>query len=247
MDRMIYVAMTGAREAMRAQTVVAHNIANATTTGFREVRRAVDSAAVPGPGLATRVNPISLPDAWNPNVGSMMHTGRDLDIAIQGQGWIAVQDATGAEAYTRAGNLRINAGGLLETAAGELVKGSGGPISIPAFQQLYIGNDGQISIVPQGQSPNAIAVVDRIRLVNPPAQEMMPSGNGLFRMIDGSEAPADSAVNIASGELESSNVNTTAALVEMIELSRAYEMQVRAMHAADENAAASARLMRNGG
>jgi len=247
MDRMIYVAMTGAREAMRAQSLVAHNIANASTTGFREVRRAVDSAPVGGPGLPTRVNPVSLPDAWNPNAGTMLHTGRDLDIAVQGQGWIAVQDAAGNEAYTRAGNLRINASGLLETASGELVKGSGGPISIPPFQQLYIGNDGQISIVPQGQSPNALAIVDRIRLVNPPPQEMVRADNGLFRMADGSEAPADATVSIASGELEASNVNSTAALVEMIELSRAYEMQVRAMHSADENAAASARLMRAGG
>lgn len=247
MDRMIYVAMTGAREAMRAQSVVAHNIANASTTGFREVRRAVDSAAVGGPGLATRVNPVSLPDAWNPNIGTMLHTGRELDIAIQGQGWIAVQDAAGNEAYTRAGNLRINASGLLETASGELVKGSGGPISIPAYQQLYIGNDGQISIVPQGQTPDAIAVVDRIRLVNPPAQDMVRSDNGLFRMADDSEAAADATVAISSGELEASNVNATAALVEMIELSRAYEMQVRAMHAADENEAATARLMRAGG
>ena len=247
MDRMIYVAMTGAREAMRAQSVVAHNIANASTTGFREVRRAVDSAPVAGPGYGTRVNPVSLPDSWNPTTGTMLHTGRDLDIAIQGQGWIAVQDANGNEAYTRAGNLRVNTAGLLETASGELVKGSGGPISIPAFQQMFIGNDGQVSIVPQGQSPDALAVVDRIKLVNPPAKELVPSDNGLFRMADDSEAPADANVTIASGELEASNVNTASALVEMIELSRAYEMQVRAMHSADENDAATARLMRSGG
>ncbi|MBW7930764.1 MAG: flagellar hook-basal body complex protein, partial [Gammaproteobacteria bacterium] len=169
MDRLLYVAMTGAREAMRAQSVVANNIANASTTGFREVRRAVDSAPVAGPGLPTRVNPVSLPDAWNPESGTLLHTGRELDIAIQGEGWIAVQDAGGNEAYTRAGNLRINASGLLETASGDLVKGAGGPISIPPFQQLYIGNDGQISVVPQGQSPEALAIVDRIKLVNPPA------------------------------------------------------------------------------
>src|SRR5262245_55579670 len=150
MDRMIYVAMTGAREAMRAQTVVAHNIANASTTGFREIRRSVDSEAVTGPGFGTRINPVSLPDGWNPTSGTSMQTGRDLDIAVQGEGWIAVQAADGSEAYTRAGNLRINTAGLLETAGGQLVKGSGGPVSIPPFEQLYIGNDGQISIVPQG-------------------------------------------------------------------------------------------------
>ncbi len=247
MDRMIYVAMTGAREAMRAQTLASHNIANASTTGFREVRHAVDSAAVPGPGLGTRVNPVSLPDSFDTTSGTMVQTGRDLDIAVQGAGWIAVQDASGEEAYTRAGNLRINASGLLETASGELVRGNGGPISIPAFNQLYIGADGQISIVPQGQTPEGLAVVDRIKLVNPPAADMVQAGNGLFRMADGSTAAADAGVTIASGQLEASNVNAAAALVEMIQLSRSYEMQVRAMHTADENDAATARLMRSGG
>jgi flagellar basal-body rod protein FlgF len=247
MDRMIYVAMTGAREAMQAQTSVAHNIANASTTGFRELRHAVDSASIPGPGLDTRVNPVALPDTFDTSSGAMVDTGRELDIAVQGQGWIAVRDASGAEAYTRAGNLRINTSGLLETAAGQLVVGSGGPISIPPFEEIYIGNDGDISIVAQGQGPESLAVVDRIKLVNPPAVEMTQAGNGLFRMKSGAAAAADAAVQVASGQLESSNVNAAAALVEMIELSRSYEMQVRAMHTADENDAAASRLMRSGG
>jgi flagellar basal-body rod protein FlgF len=246
MDRMIYVAMTGAREAMRSQTTLAHNIANAGTTGFREVRNAVDSQSIPGPGLDTRVNPVALPDTWNSAAGAMMQTGRELDIAIQGAGWIAVQDASGREAYTRAGNLRINTSGLLETASGELVRGGGGPISIPPFEEIYIGNDGDISIVAQGQGPESLAVVDRIKLVNPPAADMVQTGNGLYSMKDGSNAAADARVQIASGQLESSNVNAAAALVEMIQLSRGYEMHVRAMHTADENDAAASRLMRSG-
>ncbi len=247
MDRMIYVAMTGAREAMRAQALVAHNIANAGTTGFRAVRHTVEAQAIAGPGLATRVNPVTLPDTWNSASGTMIQTGRQLDVAVQGEGWIAVQDAEGREAYTRAGNLRINAAGLLETAGGQLVKGSGGPVSIPAFEELYIGNDGQISIVPQGQTPESLAVIERIKLVNPPAAQMIATGNGLYRMADDSEAAADATITIASGQLESSNVNATAALVEMIELARSYDMQVRAMNSADENAAAAARLIRTGG
>jgi flagellar basal-body rod protein FlgF len=232
---------------MRSQTIAAHNIANTGTTGFRELREAVGSEAVPGPGMGTRVNPVARPDVWNPTAGTMMQTGRDLDVAVQGDGWIAVQDADGKEAYTRAGNLRINASGLLETASGQLVKGSGGPVSIPPYEELYIGNDGQISIVPQGQGPEGLAVVDRLKLVNPPREELVQAGNGLFRKVDGNDAAADAAVQVASGQLESSNVNAAAALVEMIQLSRTYEMQVRAMHTADENAAAASRLMRPGG
>lgn len=247
MDHMIYTAMTGARQSMRSQTIAAHNIANAGTTGFRELREAVGSEAVAGPGLGTRVNPVARPDVWNPTAGTMMQTGRDLDVAVQGEGWIAVQDADGKEAYTRAGNLRINANGLLETASGQLVKGSGGPVSIPPYEELYIGNDGQISIVPQGQGPEGLAVVDRLKLVDPPREELVQTGNGLFRKADGSDAAADATVQVASGQLESSNVNAAAALVEMIQLSRTYEMQVRAMDTADENSAAAARLMRPGG
>ncbi|MCC7256899.1 MAG: flagellar basal body rod protein FlgF [Gammaproteobacteria bacterium] len=247
MDRLIYVAMTGAREAMRAQSLVAHNIANAGTTGFRAVRHSVEAQAVQGPGLATRINPVTLPDTWNAASGTMIQTGRELDIAIQGDGWIAVQDTDGSEAYTRAGSLRINAAGMLETAGGQLVKGSGGPVSIPDFSELYIGNDGQISVVPKGQTPESLAVVERIKLVDPPQAQMIAAGNGLYRMADGSEAAADATVTIASGQLESSNVNATAALVEMIEVARAYDMQVRVMHSADENAAAAARLIRTGG
>jgi flagellar basal-body rod protein FlgF len=179
-------------------------------------------------------------------VGASIRTGRDLDIAVSGAGWIAVQAADGTEAYTRAGSLRVNTAGLLETASGHLVKGSAGPVAVPPFEQLYVGGDGQISIVPQGQTAEALAVVDRIKLVNPPRGDLVPAGAGLFRMADGSEAPADGAVEIASGQLESSNVNAAAALVEMIELSRAYEMQVRLMHMADENDSAAARLMRTG-
>jgi flagellar basal-body rod protein FlgF len=238
--------MNGAREAMRGQSVVAHNIANASTTGFREVRRSLDSQAVPGGGFDTRVNPVSRADGWNTSTGPAVPTGRDLDVAVQGQGWIAVQAKDGSETYTRAGNLRINTSGLLETASGDLVKGSGGPISIPPFEQIYIGDDGQISVVPQGQTPEGIAVVDRIKLVNPPPQSLVAAGH-VFRTADGSDVAADATVRIASGQLESSNVNATAALVEMIEQSRAYEMQVRLMHTADENDAAAARLIRANG
>lgn len=247
MDRMIYVALTGAREALRAQTVVSHNLANVGTTGFRALRHSVEAEAVPGAGFASRVNPVGQPEAWDASSGVMTATGRDLDIAIQGQGWIAVQDANGNEAYTRAGNLRINTSGLLETATGELVLGNGGPISLPEYQELFIGADGQISLVPKGQSPDSLAQADRIKLVNPPAADLVQRGDGLFRMKDGSGAAADASVRIASGQLESSNVNPAQALVEMIEISRAYEMQVRAMHNAEENDAAAARLMRNGG
>lgn len=247
MDKMIYVAMTGARESMRAQAVVSHNLANVATHGFRALQFSLQSAEIPGEGFDSRVNAVGLPGAFDNAPGAMIDTGRELDVAIQGEGWIAVQDAEGNEAYTRAGNLRITPEGMLETASGHLVLGNGGPISLPPYQKLEIGLDGQISIVPQGQGPETIADVNRIKLVNPPVADMTPASPGLFRTISGDIPLADPLVRLNSGQLESSNVNPTDALVKMIEISRSYEMQIRAMHTAEENDQQAARLMRMGG
>ncbi len=247
MDKLIYVAMSGAREAMRAQTTTSHNLANISTTGFRALRNVLDSAPIPGEGLPTRVNTVRQPELWNTSQGQTQATGRDLDVAVQGEGWLVVQDANGQDAYTRNGNLRINANGILETASGQPVIGNGGPVSIPPYEKMFIGADGQISIVPQGQTAESLVQVDRLQLVNPPALQLVRSGAGLFSLRDGSSADPDTTVRIASGQLESSNVNPAAALAEMIEMSRHYEMQVRAMNTADELDAASARLIRMNG
>jgi flagellar basal-body rod protein FlgF len=247
MDKLIYVAMSGAREAMRAQTTTSHNLANISTTGFRALRNVLDSAPIYGTGLPTRVNTVRQPELWNTRQGPTQATGRDLDVAVQGQGWLVVQDADGNDAYTRNGNLRINVNGILETAEGQPVRGNGGPVSIPPYEKLFIGDDGQISIVPQGQAAESLVQIDRLMLVNPPAQELVRTGAGLFNLRDGSTAAPDPTVRIASGQLESSNVNPAEALAEMIEMSRHYEMQVRAMHTADELDAANARLIRMNG
>ena len=247
MDRMIYIALTGAREAMRGQMMVSQNLANAGTSGFRAVSQSVATSAIDGPGFQSRVNPVAEADSFDTTAGSVSQTGRDLDVAIQGDGWIAVQDKSGKEAYTRAGDLRVSASGFLENGSGRLVLGSGGPISMPPYQQIFVGNDGQISIVPQGQKPDTLVAVDRIKLVNPPAAQLIRGPDGLFRQADGGTAAPDAGVRVASGQLEGSNVNSTVALVQMIEMSRAYEMQVRSMKAAEDNDAAAQKLMRSSG
>jgi flagellar basal-body rod protein FlgF len=131
---MIYVAMSAARSAQQAQTVTSHNIANISTNGFRAIRSALDSAPIPGQGLPSRVNTVAQAEVWSTAQGASLATGRDLDIAIQGPGWLAVQGPDGEEAYTRAGNLRVNPNGLLENANGRLVLGNGGPISLPPYE-----------------------------------------------------------------------------------------------------------------
>jgi flagellar basal-body rod protein FlgF len=246
MDRMLYVAMTGAKETLRAQGVNNHNIANVSTNGFRADLAAFQSRAVDGTGYASRVYATNGTVGWDDTSGALLSTGRDLDVAVNGQGFIAVQGPDGREAYTRAGDLQVDPTGQLMTATGRPVLGDGGPINIPPYTSIFFARDGSISIVAQGQTPDTTATVGRIKLVNPPTESVERGEDGLFRLKDGSDAPPDAAVQLSSGVLESSNVNAAAALVNMIELSRQFEMQVKAIRTAEENGAAAAQLLRMG-
>jgi flagellar basal-body rod protein FlgF len=246
MDRMLYVAMAGAKETLRAQTVNNHNLANVSTTGFKADLAAFQSRAVDGSGFASRVYAQNTTTGWDSTSGALMTTGRDLDVAVKGPGWIAVQDANGKEAYTRAGDLQLDPAGALTTATGRPVLGDGGPIVVPPYSSIFFARDGSISIVAQGQGPETTSTIGRLKLVNPPGDQLERSDDGLFRMRDGSEAPSDAAVQVSAGALETSNVNAAEAMVNMIELARHFEMQVKAIRNAEENGAAAAQLMRLG-
>lgn len=243
MDRSLYVAMTGATQMMRAQSEVAHNLANADTVGFKAQLSAFQPLTVQGPGMATRVNGVALGQGVDTREGGLIETGRELDVAVQGQGWIAVQSADGSEGYTRAGELRLTQDGLLTDARGSLVMGDGGPISVPQSAKMDIGIDGTVSVIPMGQGPETVASIGRIKLVNPDVDQLSLGSDGLMHMADGGTAEADPAVTLMSGVLESSNVNPSQTLVQMIQLSRQYEMQIRAIHSADENAQSASRLL----
>jgi flagellar basal-body rod protein FlgF len=244
MDRMLYVAMTGAKETLRAQGINNHNIANASTTGFRADLAAFQSRAVDGSGYASRVYATNASVGWDNQSGALLATGRDLDVAINGSGWIAVQGPDGREAYTRAGDLQVDANGQLTTGTGLPVQGDGGPINVPPYTSIFFARDGSISIVAQGQTPDTISNVERIKLVRPADEDLVRGDDGLFRMKDGSDAPSDPNVQLGAGTLESSNVNTADAMVTMIELARHFEMQVKAIRTAEENGAAAAQIMR---
>jgi flagellar basal-body rod protein FlgF len=176
--------------------------------------------------------------------GALEQTGRELDIAIEGDGWIAVQSAKGDEAYTRAGNLVIDELGNLRTAAGLAVMGNAGPIAVPPNSRTEIGTDGTVSIIPEGQGVAAPAIIDRIKLVNPPPDSLSKSEDGLFRQLDEAEpAPADGRVRVISGFLEASNVNAVAELTDLLSLARQYEMHVKLMATAKENSESAGRLL----
>lgn len=246
MDKFLYVAMSGAKETLRAQGSNSHNLANASTTGFRADLAAFMTRSIQGPGFDTRAYATTSTLGFDDQSGAIVSTGRDLDVAVNGAGWIAVQAPDGSEAYTRAGDLRIDTTGQLRNGAGHAVLGDDGPLIVPPSTSLMIGTDGSISIVPPGQGPETLATVGRIKLVNPQSSQLERGTDGLFRLRDGGVAEPDAVVRVAPGSLESSNVNTAAAMVNMIELARRFDLQVRTMQNAEQNAKVAASLLRVG-
>lgn len=247
MDRMLYVAMTGAKNTMLAQAINNNNLANMNTTGFRADLALFQSLPIDGAGFPTRVNAVVAGTNVDMSSGPLMATGRELDVAVKGDGLITVQAPDGGDAYTRAGDLKINSAGMLVTGTGFPVMGNSGPIAIPPYEKLEIGADGTISILPIGQSPSTLAVVDRIKLVKAPTDDrMIKTNEGLLRSSKGDSLPVDGSVTLQSGFIEASNVNGIDALANMIELSRHYEAQVKLLKVAEDNDAASAQLLRLG-
>lgn len=248
MDRFLYVAMTGAREAQISQSVASHNLANASTTGFRATLAAAEHVGLAGPGhAAARAYAVTQGYGVDFTPGPLASTGRDLDIAIDGSGWIAVQAPDGSEAYTRAGDLVVDALGILTTRAGHPVLGDGGPIALPPFESLEIGVDGTVSIRPLGQDAAGLVAIERIRLVDPPPADLRRGDDGLLRMAEGLPPPPAAAdVRVRSGMLEGSNVSVVSEMVRMIENARSFELHVKLMDTAEQNDRASAELMRLG-
>jgi flagellar basal-body rod protein FlgF len=244
MDRALYIAMTGAAQTLLAQAANSHNLANATTTGFRADLEAFRAMPVFGYGYPSRVYAMSERPGVNLAAAAVTATGRELDVAINGEGWIAVQGADGQEAYTRAGDLRLDANGRLVNGAGRPVLGNDGPIAVPPNEKFEVGVDGTITIKPTGQAATSLTTLDRIKLVNPPKADLVKSADGLMRLQDGQAAPADGNVRLIGGSLEASNVNAVEAMVDMITLSRQFELQVRAMRTTQEDDQSAAQLLR---
>ena len=245
MDKAIYLAMTGGKHIMRAQTVHANNMANANTNGFKsDFAQARAMQVFYGDGLPSRVYALSENPATNFDYGSMLETGNDLDLAIDGEGWIAVQGRDGSESYTRSGSLRVDANGMLVTAQGDLVLGDGGPIALPPYEKIEIGDDGTISLQASGQAPNTLAEVGRIRLVKPAPGQLSKGGDGRMQLAAGSPPlPADATVRVQKGFLESSNVNVVEEFTEIISLARQFDMNLKLMRSVEDNSASATKLL----
>jgi flagellar basal-body rod protein FlgF len=242
-DKMLYVAMTGASQNTLAQKAHANNLANVSTMGFQRDLEQARSMPVFGETLPSRAFAMTERPATDFDHGPLVETGRDLDVAVDGDGWIAVQAPDGSEAYTRTGSLNIDALGVLRTGNGMAVLGNGGPIAIPPEEHVEVGADGTISIRSLGESPSVMAEVDRIKLVKPDLASMTKGTDGLIHTRNGQPVGADASVKVVSGFLEGSNVNAVEEMTSIMSLSRQFELQIKMMTAAKENDESMARVL----
>lgn len=246
MDRQLYVAMTGAKHSLEAQHHNNHNLANANTPGFRQDLDSFYQAPVSGPGFPTRAYAEELRAGTDFTPGPIETTGRELDVAIQDEGWFVVQAPEGDEAYTRRGDFQRTPEGLLTTGDGHLVMGENGPISVPPDTHVDIADDGVITATPE-DAPEAPIELDRLRLVNPEPEQLVKGEDGLMRHAEGEPAADDAAVRVRSGALEGSNVSMAESLVDMIDHARQFETHMRMLSSAEENEQSGAQLLNHPG
>ena len=227
MDKMVYIAASGAKQSLQGLALKANNLANANTTGFKADFAQARSMQAFGEGLPTRVFAMQERPGSNMVSGGIVQTGRDLDIAMSDNAWLAVQDASGNEAYTKVGTLNITAQGMLVTSGGRQVIGEGGPVILPVpVEKIGFSQDGAIQVRPQGAPANFLEEIDTLRVVEANSSQLEKGNDGLFR--------PKANVKVLSGSLEMSNVNPVHEMVDMISHQRQFELQVKLMKTAEE-------------
>ena len=245
MDKTLYTAMSGATRIMQTQQVKANNLANLSTTGFKADFNNAFAEALQGDGFDSRVHTRNAEQWTDLSGGTLSQTGNDLDVAIRGAGWFAVLDAEGDEAYTRAGRFHVDGNGVLRADNGMMLAGEGGAIMLPEYEQLVIGENGVITVVPSGAGNEQIMQVAQLKLVNPPENELVKSPDGLFRLPEGEVAVEDDEVTVVAGYLEGSNVNAVSEMVSFLSMSRGFEMQLKMMKSAETVARSGDQLLRD--
>lgn len=240
MDKLIFMAAQAAKATMNRQENIANNLANVGTTGFKAELMAFRSAPVFGEGGETRAFGVESTVGFDSTAGQLQATGRDMDVGIQGDGWFAITAPDGNEAYTRNGSFNLDAQGNLVDNNGYQVLGTGGPINVPPAHRLSISDNGTVNGIPaQGGAPVQLG---QLKLVNPAAQDMVRGDDGFFRLKSGDPAEVDANVRVASGFVESSNVNPVEAMVAMIEAQRSFEMQTKMISSANDNGQSANKL-----
>jgi len=244
MDKLIYTAMTGAMHVLTRQAVVSQNLSNVNTPGYRSTMSSFKAVPVVGQGLPTRTFVVDAVTGYDFTPSDLQQTGRPYDVAVNGKGWLVVQMPNGKEAYTRDGSLTVSPNGILQTRDGRPVVGDSGPIAIPPDTDVSFGSDGTISTVPTGQTPNQVATLGRIKLVNPPEKQLVRGDDGLFRLRSGRPAAADANVTLVQGTLEGSNVNMVTSMIDMISMARQFDMQMNVLKTASDDAQQASQILK---
>jgi flagellar basal-body rod protein FlgF len=239
MDRLIYLSMSGAKAAMQRQDVLANNLANASTTGFRAEMAAFRAVPVRGDGASTRAYALETTIGHDDRGGPVQTTGRDLDVAMKGGAWLSVQALDGTEAYTRDGALEVTADGTLVGIGARAVLGDGGPITVPPGAQVSIAGDGTVSAIVGNDPPQAVG---RLKLVTP-GDALLRGDDGLFRAAGGEDLAADPNARLVSGALEGSNVSAVETMVAMIAAGRQFEQQMKSLQTAEQREQTATRLL----
>jgi len=242
-DKYLYVAMTGASQNALAQKAHANNLANISTNGFQRDLEQARSMPVFGDSFPARAFALSERPGTDFTPGAMVQTGRDLDVAVGGDGWMAVQTPEGGEAYVRTASLNVDALGMLRAGNGMPVMGNAGPIAVPPEQKIEIGEDGTVSIRAMGEGPRVMAEVDRIKLVQPDLRTLSKGPDGMIRTRDGQPVPADANVRVVSGFLEASNVNAVEEMTSVLGLAKQFELHIKMMNTAKEDDQAMTRVL----
>ncbi|GGY06661.1 flagellar basal body rod protein FlgF [Paludibacterium paludis] len=235
MDRMLFLAMTGAKHVEWQQATTANNLANVNTNGFKADLVSFRALPVVGDGAPTRTYVVDNTIGHDMRQGSLQATGNESDFALGGPGFFAVQGANGQEAYTRDGGYVLDSTGMLRTRTGLPILGDGGPITVPLGTQVQLGSDGTVFSVPLSGADRTPQQVGRIKMVNPGERDTYKGEDGLFHLNAGGVAPADENMKMVTGMLEASNVNAVDALVQMISHGRHFDLNMKMIQTADQN------------
>ena len=245
MDHLIYTAMSGASAAAQRQSVLANNLANASTQGFRAELSTFRAVPLRGDGASTRVFAMEATSGHDEKAGAIQRTGRTLDMAAQGNSWFAVQGLDGTEAYTRSGAFQISPEGTLTTTGGLMVLSDGGaPIDVPPGADITVGSDGTVSAQTPGTHSSTIG---RIKLASATAEDRLSrSEDGLFRTASLNPLANDAAGRLETGALEGSNVNPIETMVGMIAAARQFDQQMRLLQTAETSDKSASQLLNVG-